>query len=580
MRLHSYAKAGDLEGVRRALNEGESIDTRDERDFTPLAYAASSDEAGIDMLDLCIAAGADVNSVVDKGQRGALSLAACSGSHEKVRFLLAAGADIHFRTSDGRSILLDTVYGLGKDPGLVPMLELLVEYEARVNFTTRWSESPVSAASQYGRYDAIARLVELGADPAPLEWNDVMWAVACGTPADVARTLEASSTVEGRDYWKRTPWLLSAMTGEIDKAKLLRAARAKEGVRDDSERTATMICAERGHSEMLSWLIESKVGLEDVDGYGRTALMLAAEGGQSECVALLLRAGANPRTKSPYGDSAMKLTADREVARLLVAAGESLGDLSHESTLTLLGLEGHYEIAASRAEYDSGHLRRFGRTNPEAMDIPFWRAMVRSGVSAFAAQRQFQTEAPTCVVGERGVEDDEAEPGSHDVTWCFQRFGMSLTELPDGRYVQIAGEHEDFYDPDFCIYNDVFVHGSPGEFQIYGYPRSVFPPTDFHTATWIDGFIFIIGSLGYVGQRRYGTTPIYRLDCTTWQIAPVRATGECPGWIYDHQALRVGETGIEVSGGTILVERAGEEHGIENYDRFLFDTAGATWTKR
>jgi hypothetical protein len=25
--------------------------------------------------------------------------------------------------------------------------------------------------------------------------------------------------------------------------------------------------------------------------------------------------------------------------------------------------------------------------------------------------------------------------------------------------VQIGSEHEDDYDPDFCIYNDVFVHG-------------------------------------------------------------------------------------------------------------------------
>jgi hypothetical protein len=34
----------------------------------------------------------------------------------------------------------------------------------------------------------------------------------------------------------------------------------------------------------------------------------------------------------------------------------------------------------------------------------------------------------------------------------------SLTLLPDGRAIQIGGEHEDYYDPDFCIYNDVFVH--------------------------------------------------------------------------------------------------------------------------
>jgi len=26
-------------------------------------------------------------------------------------------------------------------------------------------------------------------------------------------------------------------------------------------------------------------------------------------------------------------------------------------------------------------------------------------------------------------------------------------QLPDGRLVSVGGEHEDYYDPDFCIYN-------------------------------------------------------------------------------------------------------------------------------
>ena len=40
-----------------------------------------------------------------------------------------------------------------------------------------------------------------------------------------------------------------------------------------------------------------------------------------------------------------------------------------------------------------------------------------------------------------------------DTIWCFERAGATLTQLPDGREVRIGGEHEDFYDPDFCIYN-------------------------------------------------------------------------------------------------------------------------------
>jgi hypothetical protein len=49
-----------------------------------------------------------------------------------------------------------------------------------------------------------------------------------------------------------------------------------------------------------------------------------------------------------------------------------------------------------------------------------------------------------------------------------------------GSVVEIGGEHEDWYDPDFSIYNDVFVYDGRGKIQIYSYPEKEFPPADFH----------------------------------------------------------------------------------------------------
>jgi hypothetical protein len=66
------------------------------------------------------------------------------------------------------------------------------------------------------------------------------------------------------------------------------------------------------------------------------------------------------------------------------------------------------------------------------------------------------------------------------------------------------GEHEDHYDPDFFIHNDVVVRTPDGEVAIYGYPTEVFLPTDFHTATLLPASIVLIGSLGYrkAGSRK------------------------------------------------------------------------------
>src|SRR4051812_11149947 len=82
---------------------------------------------------------------------------------------------------------------------------------------------------------------------------------------------------------------------------------------------------------------------------------------------------------------------------------------------------------------------RRGAANPERVCNPVWEWLVRTRVNAFLAADHFE------------------EPDAYDAGpgWCFTRFGRTSTQLPDGRVVKISGEHEDHYDPDFFIYNDV-----------------------------------------------------------------------------------------------------------------------------
>src|SRR5258708_2223735 len=94
---------------------------------------------------------------------------------------------------------------------------------------------------------------------------------------------------------------------------------------------------------------------------------------------------------------------------------------------------------------------RFGRANPERMNNPVWEWLIRSRLSAYQAGQRFKGPSPM-----------RAGPG-----WCFDRFGQSSTNLPDGRTILIAGEHEDYYDPDFYIYNDVVVLHPSGRIDIF-----------------------------------------------------------------------------------------------------------------
>jgi hypothetical protein len=139
--------------------------------------------------------------------------------------------------------------------------------------------------------------------------------------------------------------------------------------------------------------------------------------------------------------------------------------------------------------------------------------------------------------------------------------------------VEIGGEHEDYYDPDFCIYNDVVVHNGQGRFRIFGYPRDVFPPTDFHSATFLDGAIYVIGNLGYPDDRRPGETPVFRLNCSTWSMEAVPSNGHVPGWIHGHRAQAQGDGTILIWGGKIW----NGEDLAGNQQAFRFDPRTGHW---
>ena len=224
--IHRYAASGDNDGVRRELMRGVPVELRDKGDFTPLACAANSPSSSVELLQVLIEAGADVNAVVENSEKAPVSLAACSGSVEKVQRLIDAGANINFVSPKGYTILIHVAYCLHDSKNLVPMIEFLVGSGAETDCETEYGESPISVTSRLGRFDAVQSLLHAGADPARLKWTDLMKAVALGTSEDVQRLLETGGPLDPRDCWGRTAWLLTSLTGDSEKAKLLYSAGA------------------------------------------------------------------------------------------------------------------------------------------------------------------------------------------------------------------------------------------------------------------------------------------------------------------------------------------------------------------
>jgi ankyrin repeat protein len=488
------------------------------------------------------------------------------GDLAELAALVEAGADIRYTRKAGYDALIDSVHGeLTRDAGLLDLLRFLIAHGVDLDGVTDYQESALRVLSRIGRFDAVRLLLEAGAKRARLGWTPLIEAVALGSLAEVEARIRDGAALEETDWSSRTAWLVALLAGDLEKAQLLRARGANLHARGRCGRPPLFYAIEGQHPEVLRWLLETGQDVEATDDFGVTALMTAVEHDAAECLTVLLAAGADPDRSCDSG-SALRHAGSQVIAKRLLDAGADPAELSSQGRRALVGLAPGSDAALldiEASQFRRAPTRRFGAGNPERMDEPFWEGMVRSGVSAYEARQRFETSSTVTA----------------SAVWCAQRFGQSLTFLPDGRIVLIGGEHEDHYDPDFCIYNDVFVHSPDGSIAIFGYPESVFPPTDFHTATLVGDSIYVIGSLGYAGSRNYQQTPVHRLDTRSFRIEPVHAVGAPPGWLYGHRAVPIGPREIRVWGGQLVTLDGTREQHEDNTASFVLDTLALQWRR-
>jgi hypothetical protein len=232
----------------------------------------------------------------------------------------------------------------------------------------------------------------------------------------------------------------------------------------------------------------------------------------------------------------------------------------------------------TRTEYDKFARPSYGSSNPERIDNPVWLAAIAAGQTAYQIRKQQED----TVAGEgSGSGHSSYRERAAGPVWTWQRFGRTTSRLPDGRQIHIGGEHEDWYDLDFCIYNDVVVEHPDQRCEIFGYPKSVFPPTDFHTATLIGETIWIVGSLGYFDLRRPGDTQIVTLDTRTLAIKHVASVGDCPSWLHRHWAELTADHEILVGGGQLIEPSLdGQQLSSKANDAcFAFNPKTKTWRR-
>lgn len=485
------------------------------------------------------------------------------GDPQQVRALIAAGANIHYKNSHGGGALIDAVHGrdVARDQRLLELLALLIEHGVELSGINNYQETGLRALSRWGRFDAVRMLIDAGADKSQLQWTPLMEAVALGSLTDMKTVFANGAELENRDGWSRTAWLLAIHTGEIAKAQWLLAQGADPQVCGSCNQPPLFYAIQSHSPEMLQWLLDQGADVHQSDQFGCTAIVEAVRKDDIKCLEILIRAGADWNSES-CGVLLPEAHSRAMILRLLEAGADPAGAKQR----VLFDLNSTHEQAwagVAHDDFNAHYTHKFGIHNPEKMTNAFWEAQIRCGASAYSARNHFARDAD----------------GFDEPVWSADRFGQSFTLLPAGGGVRIGGEHEDFYDPDFCIYNDVFVHMPDGSITIYGYPEADFPPTDFHTATLMGNAIYIIGGLGYHGKRAVGPIPVFRLNLDTFHIERLHPTGDVPSWLYEHRAVAQSAREIRVWNGKAIQFIEGEEDHQENLDTFILDIEQLQWCR-
>jgi len=445
------------------------------------------------------------------------------------------------------------------DDDLAGQVRALLDGGADPNQRSFLMDAPLAYAYERRRFDVMKLLVDAGADPDAVGWGALHTAIAWGTPGDVAAALP-SDLLMRPDEEKNTAAELAALVGDADKTRLVMAAQLDAGGTDGVEAGEALHTAvESGDAGVVASLLEAGISADAENAWGQSPVWTAANMHHVDVLRLLLSHDPDLSDIDDIAayqeDPAAELADDGTpkvvvIARMLVAAGwdpAQLDSLNADQMRFVTGACLIPEQPVTADTFNSQSVPRPGLRNPELVDAAFLRRMIRTGKSGYAGLQDFGSDA-----------DKAAFP--RPATWSFDRFGRTTTRLPDGRWVQIAGEHEDHYDPDFNIYNDVVVHDGVGGVQIFAYPEEVFPPTDFHTATLLEGRIILIGSLGYQQNRRVGETQVLQLDLSDYAISPIATSGNPPGWISRHRAKLDGDR-IVVSDGKIQTAQGYEDFG-------------------
>lgn len=340
--LWDAVRRNDLPLAVERLRDGANPNGRDGEGFTPLMVAAGHGQ--VQMVELLLTAGADVNMLDPRMGASALHKAAQSGSVDVARLLLDQGAFIDLQTPTlGRTPLMDAAWHKH-----LALVRYLLSRGAKTKLLSHTGDGALDTA-RGGKLTEIERAITERdrADAAGIAGQSLMMAVKRGDLAAVRSVLASGARVDEPGPMANThedgytPLGVAARDGHAEIVReLLRAGADPRLVDGLIKATPGHKAGYNGHADVVRALTERN-GTRSIR---RPPLEIDAQGPYNGFTAL--------------HDAVWQ--GHLEAARAYVAAGARL-DLRSQAGLTpreLAVLYGYADVANMLAEAEASRLQR------------------------------------------------------------------------------------------------------------------------------------------------------------------------------------------------------------------------------
>jgi ankyrin repeat protein len=337
-------QSGEIDTVRKLLQEGADANELNADGWTPLTIAVRSGHTEI--AEILLAVGAEVN-VVDEYGMTPLMWAEGGGHDELVQILLQAGADV----KEGEYRLQAIV--TAAEHGRLDVVQMLLHEGADANARDKYGFSALAKAAKGGHSEVVKLLLQAGAKGNRRSEDGktaLMFAAGDGDTEVVKLLLRAGAKVKRKSIIEgRTALMFAAMGGHSEVVWILLQAGAEVDVMDRSNCTALMLAADRGRTAVVKTLLEEGADVH-AGGNQQATLRNAAKKGYTQIVQILLEAGTDVNEMDVHGNTILWDAVSEghaRVVKILLEGGADVNATHPSADMTALmsaSYYGHTEI--------------------------------------------------------------------------------------------------------------------------------------------------------------------------------------------------------------------------------------------